>query len=196
VQNGGISADATTLTFGILHFMQEIFQEAGCAKQIVIHFAVTNHIKFIGWRVKLASNSSAVHCRFIRVLLKKYVSQAHSWIVAGLFEVTKMTDAYHLYQAVALPRFGMVSIQVSSPGASRHRRRGVLNSYPSSQPLGRLAEISLKWLLLRPYDKGEEARYTTIARAGTHIGHLQWRVRENIGALTLVQDHGRLSSGS
>jgi hypothetical protein len=137
VQNGGISADATTLMFRILHFMQEIFQEAGCAKQIVIHFAVTNH-------------------------------------------------------AAALPRFGMVS----SPGASRHRRRGVLNSYPSSQPLGRLAEISLKWLLLRPYDKGEEARYATVARAGTHIGHLQWRVRENIGALTLVQDHGRLSGGS
>ena len=73
---------------------------------------------------------------------------------------------------------------------------GVLNSYPSSQPLGRLAEISLKWLLLRPYDKGEEARYAAVARASTHIGHLQRRVRENIDALTLVQDHGRLSGGS
>ena len=131
MQNGGISADATTLTFRILHFGQEIFQEAGCAKQIVIHFAVTNH-------------------------------------------------------AVALPRFGMVSIQVFSPGTSRRRRRGVLNSYPSSQPLGRLAEISLKWLLLRPNDKGEKACYAAVARAGTHIGQLQRRVRENIGALTLI----------
>jgi hypothetical protein len=48
VQNGGTSADANHLTFRILHFGQEIFQEAGCAKQIVIHFAVTNHIEFIG----------------------------------------------------------------------------------------------------------------------------------------------------
>lgn len=124
------------------------------------------------------------------------MNQAHNWIVAGLFEETKLADVCNLYQAVALPRFGMVSIQVFSPGASRRRRRGVLNSYPSSQPLGRLAEISLKWLLLRPYDKGEEARYAAVARAGTHIGHLQRRVRENIGALTLVQDHGRLSGGS
>lgn len=100
------------------------------------------------------------------------------YIRSRVLDKERLLRAVHCY---CLVRYAVLTIRYCGQN---------FNMHPSSQPLGRLAEISLKWLLLRPYDKGEETCYAAVARAGTHIGHLQRRVRENIGALTLVQDHG------